>query len=99
MQKILYTSPILEYPAAGGPQLRVENSIKALSKISELYVVSRQAEYFIGGKRAINFYKNICQEFFLHHRYQIFVTTNIIERFKEFIEDCFQIHWHKMLSL
>ena len=64
MQKILYTSPVLEYPAAGGPQLRVENSIKALSKISELYVVSRQAECFIGGKKAVDFYKNICQEFF-----------------------------------
>ena len=64
MQKILYTSPVLEYPAAGGPQLRVENSIKALSRISELYVVARQAECFIGGKRAVDFYKNICQEFF-----------------------------------
>lgn len=62
--KILYTSPILEYPAAGGPQLRIENSIKALSKISELYVVSRNAEYLMGGKRAIDYYETISKEFF-----------------------------------
>jgi glycosyltransferase involved in cell wall biosynthesis len=37
--KVLYTTPILEYPAAGGPQLRIENSIKALSKVCELYII------------------------------------------------------------
>jgi len=36
--KILYTTPILEYPAAGGPQLRIENSIKALSRICDLHI-------------------------------------------------------------
>jgi glycosyltransferase involved in cell wall biosynthesis len=39
--RVLYTSPILEHPAAGGPQLRVENSIKALSTKCELDVLSR----------------------------------------------------------
>lgn len=61
--KILYTSPVIEYPAAGGPQLRIENSIKALSQISELYVVSRNAEYAIGGREAVSFYKSLTQEF------------------------------------
>jgi len=42
--KILYTTPILEYPAAGGPQLRIENSIKALSKICDLHIL-HQAPY------------------------------------------------------
>jgi len=42
--KILYTTPILEYPAAGGPQLRIENSIKALSKICDLHIL-HQASY------------------------------------------------------
>jgi len=37
--KILYTTPILEHPAAGGPQLRIENSIKALSKICDLHIL------------------------------------------------------------
>ena len=39
--KVLFTSPILEHPAAGGPQLRIENSIKALARVCELHVVSR----------------------------------------------------------
>jgi glycosyltransferase involved in cell wall biosynthesis len=39
--RILYTTPILEYPPAGGPQLRVANSIKALSGICELDIIHR----------------------------------------------------------
>lgn len=39
--RVLFTTPILEYPAAGGPQLRIENSIKALSSLCELDIVSR----------------------------------------------------------
>lgn len=39
--KILYTTPILEYPAAGGPQLRIENSIKALARVCELHIIHR----------------------------------------------------------
>lgn len=39
--RVLFTSPILEHPAAGGPQLRIENSIKALSRICELDVINR----------------------------------------------------------
>jgi glycosyltransferase involved in cell wall biosynthesis len=41
--RILFTSPIMEHPASGGPQLRIENSIKALSKASDLYIVNRDA--------------------------------------------------------
>lgn len=39
--RILFTSPIMEHPASGGPQLRIENSIKALSQISELDIINR----------------------------------------------------------
>ena len=39
--RVLFTSPILEHPPAGGPQLRIENSIKALSVHCELDVISR----------------------------------------------------------
>lgn len=39
--KVLFTSPILEHPPASGPQLRIENSIKALSTKSQLHVISR----------------------------------------------------------
>ena len=34
--KVLFITPILEYPATGGPQLRIDSSIKALSKVCNL---------------------------------------------------------------
>jgi glycosyltransferase involved in cell wall biosynthesis len=61
--KILFTSPILEHPPAGGPQLRIENSIKALSKVSELFIISRNAEYLMGGKDATEFYTSFTRNF------------------------------------
>jgi glycosyltransferase involved in cell wall biosynthesis len=39
--RILYTTSILEHPAVGGPQLRIENSIKALSRVCELDIIYR----------------------------------------------------------
>ena len=39
--RVLFTTPILEHPAAGGPQLRIENSIKALSSVCELDILYR----------------------------------------------------------
>lgn len=39
--RVLFTTPILEHPAAGGPQLRIENSIKALSKTCNLDIIYR----------------------------------------------------------
>ena len=61
---ILFTSPILEHPAAGGPELRIENSIKALSRICELDVISG-SPLSVGdaGKEAREFYLRYCQEF------------------------------------
>lgn len=39
--KVLFTTPILEHPPAGGPQLRIENSIKALARVCDLDIVHR----------------------------------------------------------
>lgn len=39
--KVLFTTPILEHPSAGGPQLRIENSIKALSRVCDLDIIHR----------------------------------------------------------
>lgn len=39
--RVLFTTPILEHPPAGGPQLRIENSIKALARVCELDIVHR----------------------------------------------------------
>ena len=58
--KILFTTPVLRHPAAGGPYLRIENTIKALSQISELTIYCRtsvtQAE--------ITYYQQFCQNFY-----------------------------------
>ena len=62
--KILYITPIIEYPAAGGPELRIENSIKALSKISDLYVVSRCTKFNMGGNNAVKYYSNYSKNLF-----------------------------------
>jgi len=58
--RILFTTPVLKHPAVGGPYLRIENSIKALSEISELHLHSRIAlnDY------EISFYKSFCKEIY-----------------------------------
>ena len=61
--KILFTTPIIEHPAAGGPQLRIENSIKALAIISELHVIARNYKKNIGGNDAIRFYNKYACDF------------------------------------
>jgi glycosyltransferase involved in cell wall biosynthesis len=63
MIKVLYTTPILEHPPAGGPQLRIENSIKALGRNCELHVVSRRNCIDIGGQDAEQYFSNLCQGF------------------------------------
>lgn len=54
--RILFTSPILHYPPVGGPELRIVNSIKALSKISELYVYSLKP---LNESEELNFLKSL----------------------------------------
>lgn len=61
--KVLFTSPVLEHPAIGGPALRIENSIKVLSQISELHIVSGVASCNLGGKDAQDFYKSLSKNF------------------------------------
>lgn len=61
--KILFTSPVLEHPAAGGPQLRIENSIKALSLLGELHILSSAPKAAIGGQVAEDFYKGYCHNY------------------------------------
>lgn len=57
--KILFATPVLHHPPNGGPTLRIENSIKALSRISDLYLYIRIGEKDIGGKKATRFHKKI----------------------------------------
>lgn len=86
--RILFSTPILRNPPIGGPQLRIENSIKALSQIAELYIYCRTSPEAIGGNSALSFYQKYCKSFFFapsfvsHHKYVTFMkrATNYVAR-------------------
>lgn len=61
--RVLFTSPILEHPPAGGPQLRIENSIKALSAHCELDVISRSPAMPEVRRRTAAFLGRYCAHF------------------------------------
>ncbi len=61
--KILFATPILEHPPAGGPQLRIENSIKALTRLGDVWIASQMREKLIGGSEARRFYGGIAHWF------------------------------------
>lgn len=58
---VLFTSSVLKHPPAGGPYLRIENSIKALHQISDLHIYGRVSLKALGGQEAFEFYKSHCQ--------------------------------------
>lgn len=57
---IIYTTPILEYPPMGGPQLRVENSIRAIARVTPVHLVPRVTPDALGGAPALAMYKEFC---------------------------------------
>lgn len=61
--RVLFTSPILEHPPTGGPQLRIENSIKALSTKCDLDVISRSPAPRESRERTAAFLRAYCGEF------------------------------------
>jgi polysaccharide biosynthesis protein PslH len=63
MTRVLFTTPELQHPPRGGPKLRIENSIKALNRLSDLVIVSRVPAQQMGGDRAIGFYQKLCRKF------------------------------------
>ena len=61
--RVLFTTPVLQHPAIGGPYLRIENSIKALSRVSDLYIYSRVSLDALGGVDGLSFYEQYCKGF------------------------------------
>jgi glycosyltransferase involved in cell wall biosynthesis len=61
--RILFTTPILEHPAAGGPQLRIENSIKALSRVCELDIVYRASGPIAVIEKTGEYFRNYATEY------------------------------------
>jgi glycosyltransferase involved in cell wall biosynthesis len=60
---VLFVTPILQHPAAGGPYLRIENSIKALRRVSDLHICSRTSLKAMGGKSALTYYRGLSNDF------------------------------------
>ena len=59
---ILFTTPYLRHPAAGGYLLGIENSIKALARIARLHIHSR--DYLVGSQLActLSYYQRFCTQ-------------------------------------
>lgn len=53
----------MEHPPAGGPQLRIENSIKALGRVCDLRIVARTSRRHIGGVGAEDYFRRFDNEF------------------------------------
>ena len=49
MKDIIFVSQVLEYPPTGGPQLRIDNTIKVLKKLTNIHLFNRD--------RSLNFYE------------------------------------------
>ena len=60
--KILFTSPIIRHPPNGGPSLRIENSLKALSSVCELIIYARCSLESLGGSEGLQFIRDLGQE-------------------------------------
>lgn len=55
---ILFVTPILCHPPKGGPELRIENSIKALAMIASVSLYCRKPFVQMGGDEALNYLKS-----------------------------------------
>ena len=62
---VLFATPILHYPPLGGPDLRIDSSIKALSRVSKVHVYCRTDLASIGGPGTLKFYERYAQKCYL----------------------------------
>lgn len=77
--RVLFTTPIMELPAKGGPQLRIENSIKALSKMCDLTVAYRSLDQNI---KSYNLALSSCKFKFINlYIHPKFFLSRIISKF------------------
>jgi polysaccharide biosynthesis protein PslH len=90
--RVLFVTPVLERPAAGGPQLRIENSIKALSRVSELDIISNSpAMAGAGGEIAKCFFEPYCHEFHIVPRLrQSLLRNQFIRKSQRIIRQLYQ---------
>jgi glycosyltransferase involved in cell wall biosynthesis len=78
--KVLFTTPILEYPAAGGPQLRIENSIKVLSRVSELDIIHRASYLTNETVRTDEYFSKYAKNYLTLYDYNQSGFTRLVQR-------------------
>ena len=61
---VLFSTPILHRPPMGGPELRIENSIKALSQVADLYIYNWVPLSAMGGRSALSHFQQYCNSFY-----------------------------------
>lgn len=61
---ILFVTPVLGHPPKGGPELRIENSIKALAKVSTVSLYCRISHSQMGGDAAVRYLETFVNSIF-----------------------------------
>lgn len=61
--KVLFTTEVIGDFAEGGPALRIENSIKALNKVSELHIICRISKKLLGGAEKEKYFRQYAYNF------------------------------------
>jgi glycosyltransferase involved in cell wall biosynthesis len=79
--RILFTTPILEHPAAGGPQLRIENSLKALSKICDIHLLYRTSDLNYITKSTNTFFGDLVKSYTTFEIYPYRFKSTILRYF------------------
>src|SRR5687767_12892601 len=79
--EIIYISPIMGYPAFGGPELRILNSIKVLNKLASIHLFSGSNAKRLGGDSAKEFFQNISTSFHILPSARGLRNTPLIRRF------------------
>ncbi|MFA6121745.1 MAG: glycosyltransferase family 4 protein [Sideroxydans sp.] len=85
--RVLFTTPILEHPAAGGPELRIENSIKAISRVCELDIIYRASGPTECVEKTSEFFREFASEYHVLTNFSARkITVRILRRGLSFAE-------------
>jgi len=83
--KILFTTPVLQHPPASGSALRIENSVKALRRMSELHLMSRVAPYRLQAY-AEAYYRSLVHAFFYAPSVEGLSANRYVRRLQQFVQ-------------
>lgn len=61
--RVLFVTPVLRFPPVGGPELRIDSSIKALSLVSDLFIYGRNLREAYGGLAAEEYFAQYARQF------------------------------------